>query len=125
MAADENPRGRWFRALVQTIHGCVGGDPVLPEMPRFLIAMLAASATNPQLAGPDPRAIEGRARATARRRAQRSASGRTLAGGLRADALAAPGRALRRRPGSAVDRRRAARAWPRALSPSGFTGVIR
>jgi AcrR family transcriptional regulator len=52
MAADENPRGRWFRALVQTIHGCVGGDPTLPEMPRFLIAMLAASATNPSLLDP-------------------------------------------------------------------------
>ncbi len=52
MAEDENPRGRWFRALVQTIHGCVGGDPALPEMPRFLIAMLAASATNPSLLDP-------------------------------------------------------------------------
>jgi AcrR family transcriptional regulator len=52
MAGDENPRGRWFRALVQTIHGCVGGDPALPEMPRFLIAMLAASATNPSLLDP-------------------------------------------------------------------------
>ena len=52
MAGDENPRGRWFRALVQTIHGCVGGDPTLPEMPRFLIAMLAASATNPSLLDP-------------------------------------------------------------------------
>jgi AcrR family transcriptional regulator len=52
MAADDNPRGRWFRALVQTSHGCVGGDPTLPEMPRFLIAMLAASATNPALLDP-------------------------------------------------------------------------
>jgi AcrR family transcriptional regulator len=52
MAADPNPRGRWFRALVQTIHGCEGGDPVIPEMPRFMIAMLAASATNPQLLDP-------------------------------------------------------------------------
>jgi AcrR family transcriptional regulator len=52
MAADENPRGRWFRALIQTIHGCVGGDPALPEMPRFFIAMLAASATNPSLLDP-------------------------------------------------------------------------
>jgi AcrR family transcriptional regulator len=52
IAADPNPRGRWFRALVQTIHGCEGGDPVIPEMPRFMIAMLAASATNPQLLDP-------------------------------------------------------------------------
>ena len=52
MAADPNPRGRWFRALVQTIHGCGGGDPVMAEMPRFMIAMLAASATNPQLLDP-------------------------------------------------------------------------
>jgi AcrR family transcriptional regulator len=52
MAADQNPRGRWFRALVQTIHGCGGADPVMPEMPRLLIAMLAASATNPRLLDP-------------------------------------------------------------------------
>jgi AcrR family transcriptional regulator len=52
MAEDKNPQGRWFRALVETIHGCVGGDPALPEMPRFLIAMLAASATNPTLLDP-------------------------------------------------------------------------
>ncbi len=52
MAADPNPQGRWFRALMQTIHGCEGGDPVIPEMPRFMIAMLAASATNPKLLDP-------------------------------------------------------------------------
>jgi AcrR family transcriptional regulator len=52
IAADPNPRGSWFRALVQTIHGCEGGDPVIPEMPRFLIAILAASATNPRLLDP-------------------------------------------------------------------------
>jgi AcrR family transcriptional regulator len=52
MAADPNPRGRWFRALMQTIHGCEGGDPVMPDMPRFMIAMLAASATNPRLLDP-------------------------------------------------------------------------
>jgi hypothetical protein len=37
---------------MQTIHGCEGGDPMMPEMPRFLIAMLAASATNPRLLDP-------------------------------------------------------------------------
>jgi AcrR family transcriptional regulator len=52
LALDENPRGRWFRALVQTIDGREGGDPVVAEMPRFLIAMLAASATNPSLLDP-------------------------------------------------------------------------
>jgi AcrR family transcriptional regulator len=52
MAVDANPRGRWFRALVQTIDGCPSGDPMMPEMPRFLIAMLAASATNPHLLDP-------------------------------------------------------------------------
>jgi AcrR family transcriptional regulator len=52
MAADPNPRGRWLRALVQAIHGCAGEDAVLPEMPRFMIAMLAASASNPQLLDP-------------------------------------------------------------------------
>ncbi len=52
MAADPNPQGRWFRALMQTIDGCEGGDPVIPEMPRFMIAMLAASATNPKLLDP-------------------------------------------------------------------------
>jgi AcrR family transcriptional regulator len=52
MARDENPRGRWFRALIETIHGSGGADPVMAEMPRFLIAMLAASATNPRLLDP-------------------------------------------------------------------------
>jgi AcrR family transcriptional regulator len=52
MAADPNPSGRWFRALVQAIHGCAGEDGVLPEMPRFMIAMLAASASNPRLLDP-------------------------------------------------------------------------
>jgi AcrR family transcriptional regulator len=59
MAADPNPRGRWFRSLVQTIHGCPGDDPVLPEMPRFLIAMLAASATNPRLLDPIRERLKG------------------------------------------------------------------
>jgi AcrR family transcriptional regulator len=52
IAADENPNGRWFRALIQTIHGCGGADPAVAEMPRFMIAMLAASATNPRLLDP-------------------------------------------------------------------------
>jgi len=52
MAADPNPRGRWFRALVHTIHGYDEEDPLVAEMPRFLIAMLAASATNPRLLDP-------------------------------------------------------------------------
>ena len=59
MAADPNPRGRWFRALVQTIHGCEAADAVLPEMPRFLIAMLAASATNPRLLDPIRERLKG------------------------------------------------------------------
>jgi AcrR family transcriptional regulator len=59
MAADENPRGRWFRALVQTIHGCGGKDPAVAEMPRFMIAMLAASATNPRLLDPIRERLKG------------------------------------------------------------------
>jgi AcrR family transcriptional regulator len=59
MATDENPRGRWFRALIQTIHGSGGADPVMAEMPRFLIAMLAASATNPQLLDPIRERLKG------------------------------------------------------------------
>jgi AcrR family transcriptional regulator len=52
MASDPNPKGRWFRALVQTITGAEGACSGLPEMPRFMIAMLAASATNPRLLDP-------------------------------------------------------------------------
>ena len=59
MAADPNPRGRWFRALIQTIHGSGGADPVMAEMPRFLIAMLAASATNPRLLDPIRERLKG------------------------------------------------------------------
>ena len=59
MAADENPCGRWFRALVQTIHGCGGAEPVVAEMPRFMIAMLAASATNPRLLDPIRERLKG------------------------------------------------------------------
>jgi AcrR family transcriptional regulator len=59
MAADENPRGRWFRALIQTIHGGGGADPVVADMPRFLIAMLAASATNPRLLDPIRERLKG------------------------------------------------------------------
>src|SRR5262249_583857 len=59
MAADPNPRGRWFRALVQTIHGCGGTDLMMAEMPRFLIAMLAASATNPSLLDPIRARLKG------------------------------------------------------------------
>jgi len=53
MAADGNPRGRWFRALVQTVfEPSPAGDaagPAPSEMGRFVTAMLAASANNPQL----------------------------------------------------------------------------
>ena len=53
MAADGNPRGRWFRALVQTVfEPAPAGDaagPAPSEMGRFVTAMLAASANNPQL----------------------------------------------------------------------------
>jgi AcrR family transcriptional regulator len=59
IAADENPRGRWFRALVQTIHGRPGADPLVAEMPRFMIAMLAASATNPRLLDPIRERLKG------------------------------------------------------------------
>jgi AcrR family transcriptional regulator len=59
MAADENPRGRWFRALVQTIHGGQGADPVVADMPRFMIAMLVASMTNPQLLDPIRARLKG------------------------------------------------------------------
>jgi AcrR family transcriptional regulator len=52
MTADENPRGRWIRALMQSIHGCTDGGAGLPEMARFLIAILAASASNPSLLDP-------------------------------------------------------------------------
>jgi AcrR family transcriptional regulator len=59
MATDENPRGRWFRALVQTIHGGPGADPMVADMPRFMIAMLAASVTNPQLLDPIRARLKG------------------------------------------------------------------
>jgi AcrR family transcriptional regulator len=59
MASDPNPKGRWFRALIQTIHGAEGACPGLPEMPRFLIAMLAASATNPRLLDPIRERLKG------------------------------------------------------------------
>jgi len=53
IAADANPRGRWFRALVQMVFAPVPtgetAGPAPSEMGRFVTAMLAASANNPQL----------------------------------------------------------------------------
>ncbi len=53
MAADGNPRGRWFRALVKTVfEPTPAGNPTGPassEMGRFVTSMLAASANNPEL----------------------------------------------------------------------------
>ncbi len=55
-AADPNPRGRWFRAIVRTIWRPrqVGeaGMVASPDMGRFFTAMLAASANNPHLLHP-------------------------------------------------------------------------
>lgn len=56
MADDPNPRGRWFRALIGTVFlGDADGDRETShpsEMARFLTAILAASANNPQLVQP-------------------------------------------------------------------------
>jgi AcrR family transcriptional regulator len=65
MAADSNPRGRFLRALVQTVFvapppGDAAG-PAPSEMGRFVTAMLAASANNPRLLDL-PRAAIGRMR---------------------------------------------------------------
>jgi len=53
MAADENPRGRFFRAFLQTVfQPARAGDaagPASSVMARFMTTMLAASANNPQL----------------------------------------------------------------------------
>lgn len=56
MAGDPISEGRWFRALVQTVFpvasapgGAVAGHT---DMARFLTAILAASANNPQLVEP-------------------------------------------------------------------------
>jgi len=65
MATDGNPRGRWFRALVQTVfEPASAGNAAVPapsEMGRFVTAMLAASANNPQLLAV-PRQAIGRMR---------------------------------------------------------------
>lgn len=53
MASDKNPRGRFLRAFIQTVFEPVSvgdaGSPAPSEMARFMMAMLAASANNPQL----------------------------------------------------------------------------
>jgi AcrR family transcriptional regulator len=56
MAADTNPHGRFFRALVETVFlPCpetgAAHEP-LSEMSRFLMAVLAAAANNPELLAP-------------------------------------------------------------------------
>jgi AcrR family transcriptional regulator len=55
-AADLNPRGRWFRAVMYTIWqpAKAGDGKVTPssEMSRFFTAMLAASANSPHLLDP-------------------------------------------------------------------------
>jgi AcrR family transcriptional regulator len=55
-AADPQPRGRWFRAVLYTIwRPAPTGDAkvaVSSEMSRFFTAMLAASANNPHLLDP-------------------------------------------------------------------------
>jgi AcrR family transcriptional regulator len=57
MAADPNPRGRFFRALVRTVFPSATASEVpaepLSEMFRFLLPVLAAAANNnPELLGP-------------------------------------------------------------------------
>jgi AcrR family transcriptional regulator len=56
VAADDIPRGRWFRAFVHAVLlRKPGGDtdlPGPPEMSRFLPAVLVASANNPRLLDP-------------------------------------------------------------------------
>jgi AcrR family transcriptional regulator len=56
MAADENPRGRFFRSFVRTIlEPALTGEtpcPGLAELPRFITAILVAAANNPKLLDP-------------------------------------------------------------------------
>jgi AcrR family transcriptional regulator len=56
MAADGNPRGRFFRSFVRTIlEPALAGEPACPgltDLPRFITAILAASANNPKLLAP-------------------------------------------------------------------------
>jgi AcrR family transcriptional regulator len=56
MATDDNPQGRWFRALVATVFGpAQSGENARPgptEMARFFMAMMAAFVNNPDLLNP-------------------------------------------------------------------------
>jgi AcrR family transcriptional regulator len=56
IAGDGNPRGRFFRSFVKTIfeppHTGGPGWPAVTDLPRFLAAILAASANNPKLLAP-------------------------------------------------------------------------
>ncbi len=56
MADDGNPRGRFLRSLIHTILvPALSGDsecPGLTDLPRFMTAILAASANNPKLLEP-------------------------------------------------------------------------
>jgi AcrR family transcriptional regulator len=56
MAADGNRRGRFFRSYVRTIlEPALAGEPACPgltDLPRFITAILAASANNPKLLAP-------------------------------------------------------------------------
>ena len=100
-AADPNPRGRWFRAIVRTIWrprqaGEVGAV-ASPDMSRFFTAMLAASANNPHLLDSVPRELMPDERAVDRRRTQWAASARPLGRDSRPAPLAKPGHPVARR----------------------------
>ena len=95
MAADGNPRGRWFRALVKTVFepdpAGNGTGPASSEMGRFVTAMLAASANNPDLLEIPRQTIRRTRDRLLARGTQRFTAARSLACHLRVAPLAAPG----------------------------------